>query len=89
MKKLVTVFHLKDGELIPVFEWETKKKGSIYDVVTYLMKKFNNPAEFPKGYENRTLKKGDVLEITILEGPTAGKVMRFEVLSQLSYQMIF
>ena len=81
-KKVRVLFEIPGGRYQDVFQWETKKQGSVRDVVFYLMEKFTSPSDFPAGYTERPLTVGDRLEITILEGPLAGEIVLFELISQ-------
>lgn len=81
-KQVRVLFEIPGGRYQEVFTWNTKKAGSVRDVVFYLMEKFTSPSDFPAGYNNRPLAVGDRLEITIQDGPLAGEIVLFELISQ-------
>jgi hypothetical protein len=80
MNRTVRVLHRTDEGLhVEVFEWATKKEGTQNDVLDYLLNKFNtNP---PAGYRLRPIQTGDRLQVTLDEGPFAGEVTIYELVS--------
>jgi hypothetical protein len=87
MQRTVQVLHqASEGLHVEVFEWTTKKEGTQNDVLDYLLNKFNtNP---PAGYRVRPIQTGDRLRITLDEGPFAGEVTTYELVSSNTVQKL-
>lgn len=88
MRRKVRILHLSNGGYIPAFEWETKKKGLTNEVIDYLIGKFSYPSKFPANYYGRSLQAGDRIELTLLEGDSAGRSVTFEMVTSHSYRQV-